>query len=1209
MADADGAHDQCADGSGAHAVAAAAHDPMSQAAQLQAAEAIRVQMEEYVRGRIRQFARDFAREIAPGLAPDAIDAATARALGAAAPAALMPLPAAPAALQAGQGQYRLEFRHECSALGCRDGECPLCAYNPQRLCERNFQKKYLVGDPLRAKCGAALRLELCYLEGNPVTQGAPDLTIELTLLDGVAFKDRGGEGRLLSDEELRSCFRLTNHKDEPLLTPKAAGGAGGAAKGGGRSSVQIRLEGGSAVVPDLTVTDSSEALLQGRRPPFRLLAWCPDGLGGFDHSAAAAVSDDFVVATRRVKQANKADIPLVNDHVSKIEHIGRETVKKLADMRLAAQETGVDVHIDDRLARIVTVGDFQNLVRCVDADGGQLRKAMQAVLKLSREKWDEAARHALEAVHPDFRRRVWYPPGQNMGVGLVFNCKDGGVQLRGGIALAQTGPDGATKVIAEDQLDPASLEILRDLKVTAVKKWSEPRHPGWGVFTEPPDGGAPGAGGGAPPPAAAPPPGLITLGPGAALGGGRGGAKRTASQAGLDAGGGDGDGDTASAAAAAAAGLQGWPLLSGSLPALTPESLAALTAQLGAAGAAALAPPPAAGAVDADAAAAAAALAAAAPLHSGLGAPPAAPLGSLDPGLLLALQAQLAAGGGAAALAAGGSGGCPDAAAAAAGVQLGGRVSGGGGDAGGGGLGQLAALCVPPQAAVLEQPSVDAAALAAVVAAAGAAGPLGAAPGAPGGGGAAAEQQQQGGGPAAAQEGGAREQQQQQERQGQQGSQPAAAPGAIVALEEGLAGLSCELGALRDTNAALRARLAAIQLAWRAAHECQAHRAAAGGAAGGGAAEEAWLQEAAARLRAIEDVGCGFGCEDGPAGPGGGGGSEEVPTASCGGRGGRGGRGSPERRSAIHGLPHLSPGASLLLLEGVLMLTSELAAAAAAAPPPPPRRRGRPSAAAAAEGPGRPLEAAAAAAAEAGDQLHALGVAMKRFQNLAVLWAFDAWARASAAHMGTRDAAFGERDAPLAHWELAVATAGLTRSQALLLVETHHVCKSRVDELYAERAALATQLPPGAAVPWVTAWAARSPQAAPGAAGGGGQHAAAARLAENVRSERAALGMHALAFGAVLSPTQFAKARPCPRRRPRPRAFMAHAYPWPVHMQKCNSVLQHHLRFSPEVFAPEPLPAAAGAAASAAAAAAAAAATVAAAAAMPRALRRPQAQI
>ncbi|KIZ02180.1 hypothetical protein MNEG_5775 [Monoraphidium neglectum] len=359
----------------------------------------------------------------------------------------MALPAPAPALQAGQGQYRLVFRHECNALGCRDSECALCSFNPVRVCERNFQKKYLVGDPLRAKCNASIRLELTDAAGSPVTHGYPDLTFELTLLDGVAFKDKGGEGRLLGDEELRACFRLSNHKDDPLLAYKTAAGGQGAAKGASRQGAQIRLENGTALLPDLTVTDSSEALLQGRRPPFRLLAWCPDGLGGFNHAVQYAVSDDFVVATRRVKQANKADIPLVDDHVSKIEHIGRETVKKLSDMRLAAQETGVEVHIDDRLARITTVGEFQNLVRVVDTDGGQLRKMIQAILKLSKEKWDEAARHAMDAVHPDFRRRVWYPPGQNMGVGLVFHCKDGAVQLKGGISLAQTNPDGAIKLL------------------------------------------------------------------------------------------------------------------------------------------------------------------------------------------------------------------------------------------------------------------------------------------------------------------------------------------------------------------------------------------------------------------------------------------------------------------------------------------------------------------------------------------------------------------------------------------------------------------------------------------------------------------------------------------------------------------------------------------------------------------------------------------
>jgi uncharacterized protein (UPF0276 family) len=60
------------------------------------------------------------------------------------------------------------------------------------------------------------------------------------------------------------------------------------------------------------------------------------------------------VATRRVKQANKADIPLVDDSVSKIEHIGRETMKKLQDLRAAAAEAGVSINLPSELMSITT---------------------------------------------------------------------------------------------------------------------------------------------------------------------------------------------------------------------------------------------------------------------------------------------------------------------------------------------------------------------------------------------------------------------------------------------------------------------------------------------------------------------------------------------------------------------------------------------------------------------------------------------------------------------------------------------------------------------------------------------------------------------------------------------------------------------------------------------------------------------------------------
>ncbi len=55
---------------------------------------------------------------------------------------------------------------------------------------------------------------------------------------------------------------------------------------------------------------------------------------------------------------------------------------------------------------------------------------IQMVLKLSKEKWEEAAAHAAQAVQSDFRRRVWYPPAAAATVGLVYGCKYGAVQLK-----------------------------------------------------------------------------------------------------------------------------------------------------------------------------------------------------------------------------------------------------------------------------------------------------------------------------------------------------------------------------------------------------------------------------------------------------------------------------------------------------------------------------------------------------------------------------------------------------------------------------------------------------------------------------------------------------------------------------------------------------------------------------------------------------------
>ena len=53
------------------------------------------------------------------------------------------------------------------------------------------------------------------------------------------------------------------------------------------------------------------------------------------------------VATRRTRTAGKVEIPNVEDHVSKLEHMGKETVKKLQDITGAAVQSGLEISVPD----------------------------------------------------------------------------------------------------------------------------------------------------------------------------------------------------------------------------------------------------------------------------------------------------------------------------------------------------------------------------------------------------------------------------------------------------------------------------------------------------------------------------------------------------------------------------------------------------------------------------------------------------------------------------------------------------------------------------------------------------------------------------------------------------------------------------------------------------------------------------------------------
>lgn len=57
------------------------------------------------------------------------------------------------------------------------------------------------------------------------------------------------------------------------------------------------------------------------------------------------------------------------------------------------------------------------------------------MLKLSPEKWDEVCQHALSAVVPDFRNRVWW--WTPLRLGLLYQCKNGAIVMENPIGASR----------------------------------------------------------------------------------------------------------------------------------------------------------------------------------------------------------------------------------------------------------------------------------------------------------------------------------------------------------------------------------------------------------------------------------------------------------------------------------------------------------------------------------------------------------------------------------------------------------------------------------------------------------------------------------------------------------------------------------------------------------------------------------------------------
>lgn len=333
---------------------------------------------------------------------------------------------------------------------------------------------------LRPKCDTDIQVALIdTTTGRPVarSQAPPVLECRATLLNGAAFDEtptpppghvaitRNKEGSALLVAVPRVEEANTLHSD----------------------AVPFQLHYGRGRLPDLAATASSEAMLQGRKPPFRL--WVHAVTPPDCQSIRDAVSEPFVVATRRVKAASKLDTPLVDDPAGKLHHLGKETVRRLANLPAAAVE--FDVPLPPLpITQVHTVGDFQTLCQLADADETLLHLLLSLV-KLSGVKWAEAREHALTAVQRDDRPRVW---GLQEGVpSLLYACHRGHIAMDAPAALLLPARQGAGvgtglpvdapwQPVRSNAWDSEQRAMAEAAHQQACASWKRPGHVGWRVL-------------------------------------------------------------------------------------------------------------------------------------------------------------------------------------------------------------------------------------------------------------------------------------------------------------------------------------------------------------------------------------------------------------------------------------------------------------------------------------------------------------------------------------------------------------------------------------------------------------------------------------------------------------------------------------------------------------------------------------------------------
>ena len=362
-------------------------------------------------------------------------------------------------------------------LGCSEPLCTLCIGCQKRRCSGNFGSKYLAPtDVLEAKCGAQIYVVVVDSQtGALIKQGLDDAFLQIMLIDAKAWEASGE-----TVDSLDICAILSNKQGGSLLLHGRSGFLSDDKK------VHVPLIHGQSVLPDLKVTDSSEALLSGRAPPFRLVIRAVRRGGVVINGVLPAASEPFVVATSRVKGAVKVEIPHVDDHVSKLECVGIQTQKKLEDIAAAAEAANQPpVRVPQN--SITSVGQFLELV--LFAEGNKpLLDTLKTILRLTKG-WDVAAEHAKKAVTTDTQLRVFYPD-LGVDIGLLFKCdKQNALQIHRPVGLIRRNKNKqssfgkeATEVVEIIWLSTtvsSHPDAVRRLLTPAANAWWTYGHPGW----------------------------------------------------------------------------------------------------------------------------------------------------------------------------------------------------------------------------------------------------------------------------------------------------------------------------------------------------------------------------------------------------------------------------------------------------------------------------------------------------------------------------------------------------------------------------------------------------------------------------------------------------------------------------------------------------------------------------------------------------------